>query len=136
MVTGLTHKPVKITMTGPHMLARVAYDDFYNNLPMMMMDLAKLLQHNFRLLAATGCKNIQIDEPLFTMYDDEEVAAAVDAINSAIESLPHDIHVSVHVCQGIMRLVRNMTHKSDIDTSIPDDIKRTWFARSSARPIW
>ena len=100
MVTGLTHKPVKITMTGPHMLARVAYDDFYNDLPKMMMDLAKLLRHNFRLLAATGCKNIQIDEPLFTMFDDEEVAAAVDAINSAIEGLPHDIHVSVHICQG------------------------------------
>jgi 5-methyltetrahydropteroyltriglutamate--homocysteine methyltransferase len=100
MVTELTSKPVKITMTGPHMLARVAYDDFYNNLPRMMLDLAKLLRHNFRLLAAAGCKNIQIDEPLFTMFDDEEVAAAVDAINSAIEDMPNDIHVSLHICQG------------------------------------
>ena len=26
MVSSLTRKPVKITMTGPHMLAKVAYD--------------------------------------------------------------------------------------------------------------
>jgi 5-methyltetrahydropteroyltriglutamate--homocysteine methyltransferase len=100
MVSALTHKPVKITMTGPHMLAKVAYDEFYNDLPRMMMDLGKLLRHNFRLLAAAGCKNIQIDEPLFTMSDTQEVAAAVDAINLTIADLPADIHVSMHICQG------------------------------------
>ena len=87
-------------MTGPHMLAKVAYDEHYNDLPEMMADLGKLLRHNFRMLAAAGCKHIQIDEPLFTMSDDEEVRAAVDAINLAIEGLPDDVHVSMHICQG------------------------------------
>ncbi|MDR3529650.1 MAG: hypothetical protein P4L90_03690 [Rhodopila sp.] len=100
MVSGLTDKPVKITMTGPHMLAKVAYDEYYNDLPRMMMDLSKLLRHNFRLLAEAGCKHIQIDEPLFTLSDEQEVDAAVDAINVAIEDLPDDIHVSMHICQG------------------------------------
>jgi 5-methyltetrahydropteroyltriglutamate--homocysteine methyltransferase len=100
MVSALTRKPVKITMTGPHMLAKVAYDEYYNDLPRMMADLGKLLRHNFKLLAATGCKNIQIDEPLFTMSDEQEVDAAVDAINLAIENLPDDVHVSMHICQG------------------------------------
>jgi 5-methyltetrahydropteroyltriglutamate--homocysteine methyltransferase len=31
IVSSLTDKPVKITMTGPHMLAKVAYDEYYNN---------------------------------------------------------------------------------------------------------
>jgi 5-methyltetrahydropteroyltriglutamate--homocysteine methyltransferase len=100
MVSALTRKPVKITMTGPHMLAKVAYDEYYNDLPRMMMDISKLLRRNFRLLAAAGCGNIQIDEPLFTMSDDAEVEAAVVAINSAIEGLPKEIHVSMHICQG------------------------------------
>jgi 5-methyltetrahydropteroyltriglutamate--homocysteine methyltransferase len=100
MVSALTYKPVKITMTGPHMLAKVAYDEYYGDLTRMMMDLSKLLRHNFRLLAAAGCKNIQIDEPLFTMSDEQEVDAAVDAINLAIADLPADIHVSMHICQG------------------------------------
>jgi 5-methyltetrahydropteroyltriglutamate--homocysteine methyltransferase len=100
MVSGLARTPVKITMTGPHMLAKVAYDEYYNDLPRMMMDLSKLLRHNFLLLAAAGCENIQIDEPLFTLSDEQEVDAAVVAINAAIEDLPDNIHVSTHICQG------------------------------------
>jgi 5-methyltetrahydropteroyltriglutamate--homocysteine methyltransferase len=99
-VSALTKKPVKITMTGPHMLAKVAYDEHYGSLPKMMLDLAKLLRHNFKRLAAAGCEHIQIDEPLFTISDDDEVRAAVDAINVAIADLPENVHVSCHVCQG------------------------------------
>jgi 5-methyltetrahydropteroyltriglutamate--homocysteine methyltransferase len=100
MVSALTGRPVKITMTGPHMLAKVAYDEHYNDLPKMMGDLAKLLRHNFQLLVAAGCLNIQIDEPLFTISDDREVEAAVNAINLAIEGIPENVHVSTHICQG------------------------------------
>jgi 5-methyltetrahydropteroyltriglutamate--homocysteine methyltransferase len=99
-VSALTDKPVKVTMTGPHMLAKVAYDEHYNDIARMMNDLAKLIRHNLKMLAAAGCQHIQIDEPLFTMSSDEEVQAAVDAINLAIEGLPDNIHVSTHVCQG------------------------------------
>jgi len=99
-VSALTRRPVKITMTGPHMLAKVAYDEFYNDIGRMMMDLGKLIRQNFKRLAEVGCKHIQIDEPLFTMSDDSEVKTAVDVINMAIEGLPEDIHVSTHICQG------------------------------------
>jgi 5-methyltetrahydropteroyltriglutamate--homocysteine methyltransferase len=100
MVTALTRKPVKITMTGPHMLAKVAYDEHYNDIVKMMSDLSRLLHHNFKMLVTAGCEHIQIDEPLFTMSDEEEVQAAVDAINLAIEGLPQNVHVSMHICQG------------------------------------
>jgi 5-methyltetrahydropteroyltriglutamate--homocysteine methyltransferase len=99
-VSALTRKLVKVTMTGPHMLAKVAYDEHYNDIGRMMTDFGKLLRYNFKLLAEAGCKNIQIDEPLFTMAEDSEVQGAVDSINLAIEGLPADIHVSTHVCQG------------------------------------
>src|SRR4029077_306071 len=56
--------------------------------------------HNFHRLVDAGCRNIQIDEPLFTMADDAVVAAAVDAINLAIADLPGEVHVSMHICQG------------------------------------
>ena len=100
MVTALTRRPVKITMTGPHMLAKVAYDEHYNDIGLMMADLGKLLRYNFRLLTDAGCKHIQIDEPLFTMSDESEVSNAVQAINMAIEGTPDDVHVSTHICQG------------------------------------
>lgn len=100
MVSALTGRPVKITMTGPHMLAKVAYDQHYGDIAKMMNDLGKLLHYNFVLLADAGCKHIQVDEPLFTMSDDAEVELAVDAINIAMEGLPDDIHTSTHICQG------------------------------------
>jgi 5-methyltetrahydropteroyltriglutamate--homocysteine methyltransferase len=99
-VSALTRRPVKITMTGPHMLAKVAYDEHYNDIARMMGDLGKLLRHNFLLLAEAGCRHIQVDEPLFTMSDEAEVQAAVEAINLAIADLPDHVHVSTHICQG------------------------------------
>lgn len=100
MVSAFARKPVKVTMTGPHLLAAVAYDEHYHDLPRMMTDLAILLRQNFHRLAEAGCKHIQIDEPYFTVADDAEVRAAATAINLAIEGLPDDVHVLVHVCQG------------------------------------
>ena len=59
------------------------------------------MRNNFRAaLAAARCLHIQIDEPLFTLSDDAEVEAAVDAINLAIEGLSRELHVSIHICQG------------------------------------
>ena len=66
----------------------------------MMLDLGKLLRWNFRQLAAAGCRHLQVDEPYLTMAEDADVAAAVDAINVAIEGLPDDMHVMAHICQG------------------------------------
>ena len=34
------------------------------------------------------------------MAGDDEVRTAVDAINMAIEGLPNDMHIMVHICQG------------------------------------
>jgi len=40
VVSALTKKPVKVTMTGPHMLAKIAYDEHYNDIAAMMADRA------------------------------------------------------------------------------------------------
>lgn len=99
-VSSFARKPVKITMTGPHLLSVVAHDEHYNDTTRMMADFGKLLRWNFRQLADVGCKHLQIDEPYFVASDDSEVKAAVDTINAAIEGLPEDMHVMVHICQG------------------------------------
>jgi 5-methyltetrahydropteroyltriglutamate--homocysteine methyltransferase len=99
-VSAFARKPIKITMTGPHFLTTVVYDEHYNDSTQMMLDAAKLLHNNFIRLAAAGCKHIQIDEPYLTPPTDDEVRKAVDAINLTIEALPADVHVSTHICQG------------------------------------
>ena len=100
LVSTYARRPVKVTMTGPHALAKVAHDEHYGSLAPMMEDLAKVLERNFRDLAAAGCRHIQIDEPLLAPAADDEVAAAVAAINLATEGLRERVSVQVHVCQG------------------------------------
>jgi 5-methyltetrahydropteroyltriglutamate--homocysteine methyltransferase len=99
-VSAFARRPVKITMTGPHLLAAVAYDEYYNDTAKMMEDFGKLLHRNFKRLAEVGCKHIQLDEPYFSASNEEEVKAAVNVINMAIDGLPEDVHVLVHICQG------------------------------------
>lgn len=99
-VSSFARKPVKITMTGPHLLATVAHDEYYNDIPRMMGDFGRLLHQNFKKLAEAGCKHIQIDEPYFGPVSDADVKAAVDVINMAIEGLPDDVTILVHICQG------------------------------------
>jgi 5-methyltetrahydropteroyltriglutamate--homocysteine methyltransferase len=99
-VSAFASRPVKITMTGPHMLAAVAHDEYYNDTARMIGDFGKLLHQNFKQLAEAGCEHIQIDEPYFTPSSDDEVRAGVAAINMAIEDLPENVHTTVHICQG------------------------------------
>ncbi len=99
MVSRLAKSEVKITMTGPHMLAKVAWDEHYGDIAKMMQDLAKVMNRNFKDLEKAGCGYIQIDEPLFAISDDAEVNAAVEAINMSTEGLKN-VSVQVHICQG------------------------------------
>ena len=99
MVSEFAKKEVKITMTGPHMLAKVAWDEHYGDMGKMMQDLAKVMNRNFKELEKAGCKYIQIDEPLFAISDAPEVEEAVEAINLSTEGLKN-FSVQVHICQG------------------------------------
>lgn len=99
-VSSFARNPVKVTMTGHHLLAVVAYDEYYHDVRKMMTDFGKLIHQNFQRLADAGCQHIQIDEPYFTPSSDDEVGAAVDIINMAFEGLPDNVHRTVHICQG------------------------------------
>ena len=98
MISAFTPKDVKITMIGPHMLAKVAHDEHYGDIKAVMQDLAEVLNQNFRELQEAGCRHVQIDEPLFAAVDRDEVEAAVEAINHAFEGI--DMYKWIHICQG------------------------------------
>jgi 5-methyltetrahydropteroyltriglutamate--homocysteine methyltransferase len=91
---------VKVTMTGPHALARIAWDEHYGDVAAMMMDLAKVINRNLMELQQAGCKHIQLDEPLFAMegIQRDEVRAAIEANNQCWEGIT--AFKWQHVCQG------------------------------------
>lgn len=90
---------VKITMTGPHMLAKVAHDEHYDDISRFMQDLAEVIKRNFEGLKEAGCEHVQIDEPLFAAVERDEVQSAIEAINHAFEGAS-GMHKWVHICQG------------------------------------
>lgn len=90
---------IKVTMTGPHMLCRVPYDEYYGgDIARMMLDLAEVINRNLKDLQAAGCRHIQLDEPLFAIVDDHEMAAAVEANNACFDGIT--AFRWLHVCQG------------------------------------
>jgi 5-methyltetrahydropteroyltriglutamate--homocysteine methyltransferase len=133
-VSSFARKPVKVTMTGPHLLAAVAYDEFYDDMQRMMADFGKLLRHNFRMLVDAGCKHIQIDEPYFTASTEVDVAAAVDVINQMIEDIPDDVHVGLFA-RATMPSDQTTTDKSVTVISTLAVTRPTLFARSIATSI-
>lgn len=91
---------VKVTMTGPHMLAKASHDEHYGRLEPLMQDLATVLNQNLKQLVAAGCRHVQLDEPLFMVAgsDRAEIETAVEAVNQAFEGV--EAMKWQHVCQG------------------------------------
>ncbi|MGH3095164.1 MAG: hypothetical protein ACRDMV_04095 [Streptosporangiales bacterium] len=91
---------VKVTVTGPHMLAKASHDEYYGDLNQMMDDLAKVINQNLKELVAAGCKHVQIDEPLFMVGGSsrEEVEHGIEAVNQAFEGV--NATKWQHICQG------------------------------------
>ncbi|MGH3090460.1 MAG: hypothetical protein ACRDSJ_24535 [Rubrobacteraceae bacterium] len=117
MVSRFTERDVKVTMTGPHMLAKVAHDEHYDDISRFMQDLGEVINRNFKELQEAGCAHAQIDEPLFAAVERDEVEAAVEAINQAFDGI--DMYKWVHICQG------NYSVSEDFDAG--DQIGHRYF---------
>ncbi|MBL8212839.1 MAG: hypothetical protein JNK87_19145 [Bryobacterales bacterium] len=109
-VAALARRPeqVKVTVTGPHSLAKFAFDEHYADMRRMMFDLAKVLNQNLRKLAEAGCRHVQLDETALSGLGvtGDEVDAAVDAIHVAFEGVR--AYKWVHVCQGNYAMCDNL----------------------------
>jgi 5-methyltetrahydropteroyltriglutamate--homocysteine methyltransferase len=91
---------VKVTVTGPHMLAKASHDEHYGDLEPMMQDLAKVINQNLKELAEAGCKHVQIDEPLFMVGGSQrpEIEKGIEAVNQDFEGV--NAFKWQHICQG------------------------------------
>jgi len=93
-----TERPVKIAMTGPHMFARVAWDEHYGDLEALAMDMATVVNAELRRLDEAGCDVIQLDEPILWFLPQDQ-PWGIRAINACFEGVKH-AKKALHVCQG------------------------------------
>ncbi|HEY5996515.1 MAG TPA: hypothetical protein VIU29_05805 [Candidatus Deferrimicrobiaceae bacterium] len=93
-----TDRPVKIAMTGPHMFARVAWDEHYRDPEALAMDMAALINVELRRLDEAGCDVIQLDEPIIWFLAADQ-PWGIRAINACFRGIRH-ARKALHVCQG------------------------------------
>ena len=90
----LAGKPLKFTLTGPHMLAKVLIDRHYGDLAALADALAAVLAEQ---VAGCDADVIQIDEANLPGHPEEaEIAAA--AVNRVLDAVPST--PAVHMCFG------------------------------------
>jgi len=97
---------VKLTSTGPHMLAKFSNNkrpDLYPTDRDLALAYAAILNQELREVVSAGCEFIQFDEPAWTAFPEETLWAA-EALNEAREGL--NAKIGLHVCGGNARRKR------------------------------
>ena len=92
----LATKPLKFTITGPHMLAKTLHDRHYKSAEKLAHAIADVLAEQVKHLDADV---VQLDEANLPGHPDEWRWAA-KAINKVLKSVPKKAKAAVHLCFG------------------------------------
>ncbi len=93
-------RPVKITLPGPMTISDTTADAFYGDPAALARDLADALNTQVRALAAAGCRNIQVDEPIFARKPNEALDYGMDTLARCFHGVPDEVNRVVHMCCG------------------------------------
>ena len=93
-------RPVKITVPGPMTISDTTADAYYNDAAQLARDLADALNAQIRALAGAGCRNIQVDEPIFARKPDAALAYGMETLERCFHGLPGEVNRVVHMCCG------------------------------------
>ena len=95
-----TEKPIKITMPGPLTVADTLADEYYNDQKILGAAIAEALNKEILSLANSGCKYIQIDEPLFARYPEKAIEFGIENLERAFQNCPETVNSTIHICCG------------------------------------
>ena len=97
---GLTDKPVKITMPGPMTIGDTLADAYYDDERTRGAELAEALNAEVLALAEAGCRNIQVDEPLFARKAQQALDFGFENLDRVFHNCPDTVTRTVHMCCG------------------------------------
>jgi len=93
-------RPVKITIPGPMTISDTTVDAHYDDPARLADDLAKALNVQILALAEAGCRNIQIDEPIFARKPAEALDYGIATLARCFDDVPDSMNRTVHMCCG------------------------------------
>jgi 5-methyltetrahydropteroyltriglutamate--homocysteine methyltransferase len=92
----LATKPLKFTLTGPHMLAKTLHDRHYKNADKLAQAIADVLAEQVKYLDADV---VQVDEANLPGHPEEWQWAAA-TMNKVLKAVPKKAKSAVHLCFG------------------------------------
>ena len=100
MAQSCTDRPVKITVPGPVTIIDTSADAYYNDERRLAFDLATALNFEIRALADSGCRHIQVDEPLFVRNIDNALRYGIECLERCFDGVPDAVQRTMHMCCG------------------------------------
>ena len=93
-------RPVKAIITGPYTMADWAFDDYYGDKKQLIIDLAKALHEELKVLYDHGARYLQVDEPALSTHPyKEDIEIAREALTIVFNGM-NDAKKIVHICHG------------------------------------
>ena len=90
---------LKYTLPGPMTICETLSNTHYKNDREICNDLVPLLRREILYLKSIGCKEIQIDEPLFARQPQKAIDWGIDLLDCVIKDISN-IFFTVHICCG------------------------------------
>jgi 5-methyltetrahydropteroyltriglutamate--homocysteine methyltransferase len=91
--------PLKFTLPGPMTICGTLSNIYYENEYVLCKDIVPLLRREILYLKSIGCKNIQIDEPLFARESKKAILWGIDLVNEIVKDIDN-IFFTLHICCG------------------------------------
>jgi 5-methyltetrahydropteroyltriglutamate--homocysteine methyltransferase len=95
-----TDRPLKVTMPGPMTIADTVANAHYDDEARLGADLAAAINEELLALAASGCRHIQIDEPVFARKPEQALAWGFENLERCFHGAPAGVVRTVHMCCG------------------------------------
>jgi 5-methyltetrahydropteroyltriglutamate--homocysteine methyltransferase len=92
----LTTRPLKFTLTGPHMLSKVLMDTYYGSRDKLAGALGDVLAKQVRDITADV---VQIDEANISGHPEDSAWAAA-AVNRVLDAVRQGVERGLHICFG------------------------------------
>ena len=100
MSQSFTKCPVKITIPGPMSISDNISNEYYSDSKTMGIDLGNAINTEIKRLVDSGCRYIQVDEPLFARKPSEAIDYGIDNLERCFHGCPKEIVKIAHICCG------------------------------------
>jgi len=101
---------LKYTLPGPMSICETLSNTYYKDDKEICNELVPILRREILYLKSIGCKEIQIDEPLFARQPEKALEWGIDLLNCIVKDISN-VFFTVHICCGYPNYLDQFDYK-------------------------